>query len=308
MFIVSDPNMEIIQLEAFERAAREGSFTRAAQALGLTQPAVSLRINSLETELGGKLFERGGRFLKLTALGSHFLPYAQRIIALMGDSLEAARHFKGGRMGEVRIAAPTPFLLAFMVDTLAHFRNQHPAVDVRIRERDKKTILQMLNDNTMTLGLVNAPVYEGAFTQIARFRDPIRAVVAPDHALAGGGEISMEALYAHTIFRVSMFPQMTAFIDELVENARPGSGGAVIALPMVMARRLVLTGQGVTFLPHSYVKPLVDAGEMVMLDVVDMPGLNSEPVLIAHRSRDLDAVHQEFARILMATWRHLRVD
>ncbi|RMF79058.1 MAG: LysR family transcriptional regulator [Chloroflexi bacterium] len=303
--------MEIGQLEAFERAARDGSFTRAAESLGLTQPAVSTRITILEAELGGALFERRGRQLQLTPLGEHFLPYAQRILAVMNDGLQAVRHFQAGRIGQIKIAAPTPFILSFLVDALADFRQQHPTVDVLIRERDKRTIFDLLHDNVMMLGLVNAPVFDQHMTQLLRLQDPIRAVVAADHPLAAHHQshdtLMMSDIYQHTIFRVSMFPRMSAFIDEVVEQGRVGSGGAVIAVPMVMALRLVRLSKGVTFLPESYVRHPVETGQLVFLDIADMPRLMSEPVLIAQRGRALNSVHQEFVRIFKARWRHLLV-
>lgn len=299
--------VEIAQLEAFERAAREGSFTRAAETLGLTQPAVSMRVTQLESELGGLLFERRGRHLALTPLGERFLPYAQRVLSVMADGLQEVRGVHSGRRGQIKLAAPTPFILSFLVQTLEDFRHQHPQTDILIRERNKTTILEMLHDNVTTLGLVNAPVYDGHVTTIARFQDPIRPVIAPTHPLAAAGPLRMEMIYHTTIFRVSMFPQMTAFIDELVEYGRQGSGGAVIAIPMVMALRLVMMGQGITFLPESYIKPAVDAGQLVIAPIEDMPPLMSEPVLIHHRERQLDEIHKEFTRILKARWRHLLV-
>lgn len=300
--------MEIGQIEAFERVAREGSFTRAAETLGLTQPAISSRIATLEAELGGAVFERQGRDLRLTALGQRFLPYAQRMLAVLADSLQDVQNFQDGKLGEVKIAAPTPFVLSFLVDTLVAFRKVHPTIDVLIRERNKTTIFDMLHDSTITLGLVNAPVYDGHFSTLARFRDPMRAVVAPGHPLASSRKpLMMEQIYQHTIFRVSMFPEMSAFIDEVVELGRRGSGGAVIAVPMVMALRLIRLEQGVTFLPESYVKLYVNNGELVILPIRDMPQLMSEPVLIAHRSRQLDSIHQEFVRILKEQLSHLAV-
>jgi DNA-binding transcriptional LysR family regulator len=300
--------MEFGQIEAFERAAREGSFTRAADALGLTQPAISTRITTLEAELGGALFERHGRHLKLTPLGERFLPYARRMIAVMADSVQELQNFKHGRGGIIKIAAPTPFVLSFLVYGLADFREQHPTADILIRERNKTTIFDLLRDNIITLGLVNAPVSDREFTHLAHFEDPVRAIVAPDHPLAQQTNLHLHHLYQHTIFRVSMFPQMTAFIDEVAELARPASGGAVIAIPMVMALRLVTLGQGVTFLPESYARQSVEAGQAIWLEISDMPRLMSEPVLIAHRERKLDSIHNEFVRILKTRWRHLLVN
>lgn len=298
--------MEFIQLEAFERVVRDGNFTRAADSLGVTQPAISTRISQLEAQLGGKLFDRQGRQLHLTPLGNTFLPYAERILAMLADSKKAVNDFHSGQIGQVKIAAPTPFVLGLLVDVLAEFRRQYPAVDVLIRERNKTAIFDMLHDNTITLGLVNAPVFDQSMRQIARFRDPIRAVVSPDHELARQQErLLMERIYHHTIFRVSMFPRMTAFIDEVAEHGRRGSGGAVIALPMVMALRMAKKGRGITFLPESYVQQVVDEGDLEFIDIDDMPALKSTPVIIAHKTRKLDTVHEEFVRIMIQRWEHL---
>lgn len=298
--------MELGQIEAFERAAREGSFTRAAEALHLTQPAISTRIAMLEAELGGPLFERGGRMLQLTVLGERFLPYAERMLAVLADGLQEVRNFHAGKLGEVKIAAPGPFVIGLLVDVLEDFRHQHPTVDIFIRERDKRTILEMLHDGVTTLGLVNAPVFDDNMAVLARLRDPIRAVVAPSHPLADLPQpIRMEDIYDHTIFRVSLFPRMTAFIDTVVEHGRQGSGGAVIGVPMVMALRLVTLGQGVTFLPQSYVADSVEAGELVYLNIVGLPRLTSEPLLIALRNRRLDGPQQAFVEIFRARWAQL---
>lgn len=301
--------MELIHLEAFDRVAREGNFTRAATALNLTQPAVSARISLLEQDLGGPLFDRKGRQLQLTALGEHFLPYARRILAIRDDAVQAAADLRNGVRGQIKFAAPTPFLLSYIIDVLAKFREQHPTIDILIRERNKTTIYDLLLDKAMVLGLVNAPVYGQEFVQLARFRDPIVPITAATHPLAAqASPLRIADLQQHMVFRVSLFPQMSVFVDEVVEMARAGSAGAVVAVPMVMARRLVLLGQGMTFLPASYVRTLIERGECVQLNIVDMPPLVSEPVLIAHKAREIDTVHQAFAQALVHHWQGLRVD
>jgi DNA-binding transcriptional LysR family regulator len=239
------------------------------------------------------------------------MPFAQRMISIRSESLQAVRNFYSGRLGQIKIAAPTPFVLSFLVDVLAAFREEHPSVDVLIRERNKTTIFNMLYEREITLGLVNAPVFDRKIGQLAHFQDPIRAVAAPGHLLALKMEhhhvLKMEAVYKHTIFRVSMFPQMTAFIDTVVEQSRTGSGGAVIAVPMVMALQLVLMGQGVTFLPESYVKPYVNDGRLIYLKIEEMPRLMSQPILIAHQDYGLDDVHAAFVEILIEQLQHLAI-
>jgi DNA-binding transcriptional LysR family regulator len=300
--------MEINQLEAFDRVVKEGNFSRAADALGLTQPAVSTRIALLEAELGGPLFERRGRTLHLTALGETFLPFVERMLIILAETKQSVQDYHAGKLGKVKIAAPTPFLLGMMTDVLTVFQQKYPNVDVLIRERDKITILGLLHDHVVALGLVNAPIFDTTIQQVARFQDPIRAVVSPHYPLARHpGPLTLRDLYSHTIFRVSMFPRMSAFMDELVEQTSLSSGKPIIAVPMVMARRLVEQGQGITFLPETYVKHPVAQGEMVVLQITDMPTLYSTPLLIRLKARQLDRAHQAFVEVFISQWRHLLV-
>src|SRR5262249_52699370 len=94
--------MDFDQLTAFERVAREGSFSRAALAVGIGQPAMSARIQALEAVLGGALFTRG-RPLALTPLGEGFLPWARRLLETLEQGVESARLSRQGRRGRVRM-------------------------------------------------------------------------------------------------------------------------------------------------------------------------------------------------------------
>lgn len=93
---------DIEQLQAFDRIVRDGSFSRAALALNITQPTISARIQGLEQAVGGPLFLRGGRAILLTELGESFLPYARRALAVLAEEPEAAGtgHSGGNRKGE----------------------------------------------------------------------------------------------------------------------------------------------------------------------------------------------------------------
>jgi len=298
--------MELSQVEAFYRVAREGSFTRAAELLGLTQPAVSTRISTLESELGGRLFQRRGRTLMLTPVGERFLPYAQRMLAVMADGMQSVRDFQKGERGEVRIAAPTPFVMSFLQETLMEFHRRAPGVDILIRERDKLTIVELLRDYAVTLGLVNAPVFDQSFASLAAFRDPIVAVVGREHPLGQSTRpLQVSDIQQHTVFRVSMFPQMTAFVDDVVEAGRRATGGAVIAVPMVLARELTIRHQGITFLPSAFVRTALESGALVTIKLEDMPELYSEPTVVSLRDRELDNAHRAFVEVLTQQWQPL---
>ena len=96
--VLDGVSMDREQLATFDRIAREGSFTRAAIALGIGQPAISARIQALEEQVGGTLFTRGRR-IALTALGESFLPFARRALEVLGEGIEAARRRSGSTGG-----------------------------------------------------------------------------------------------------------------------------------------------------------------------------------------------------------------
>ena len=144
---------------------RDGNFTRAAESLN-SDPTSHQHSDCRfgETELGGEVFERRGRLSAFnTTLGERFLPYAERMLSVLDDGVQAVENFHAGKDGEIKIAAPTPFIFSFLVDTLAAFRREHPTVDILIRERNKTTIFDMIHDRMITLGLVNAPVFDQAY-------------------------------------------------------------------------------------------------------------------------------------------------
>ena len=298
--------MELGQLIAFERAFRERSFTRAADELGLTQPSVSARIAALEAELGGPLFERGGRRLRLTALGRTFLPYAERALAALADGREAVDKLKSGKLGHVRIAALDTLAVYMLPDPTEQFRANYPAVDLTVKIRLTREIIDLLYGGEATLGLIGAPLWDKGIRILAHFQEPIRAMVSPDHPLAQmereQGDLSLADIYQHTIYRVSLNPRATALIAGVVEHARRGSGGAVINIPALMVIGPLVNGQGVAFLPQSYVQRHLDTGRLCFLNIHDMPQLYNEPLIVALRGRDLDAPTAAFVELFRARW------
>ncbi len=303
--------MELGQLEAFERVYREGSFTRAADALNLTQPSVSARIGQLEAELGGPLFTRGGRKLKLTALGRRFLPYAQRALAVLTDGLQEVRSLQAGRAGQVTVAAINTMGVDLLPDPLARFMREYPAVDVLVRRASPAEIIDQLYDGTVALGLLGAPLFDRGLHILAHFQEEILPVVAPGHPLARlqaeRGSLKLADIYPHTVFNVALHPSATAFVRDVVETSRREAGRAMITLPAVMINRLALQGEGVAFLPVSRMQYHVDEGRLVYLRIDDMPRLFNEPLLVALRDRELDHPSAEFVRMIKAQWRHILI-
>lgn len=300
--------MEFGQLEAFERAAREGSFTAAAESLGLTQPAVSTRIAALERELGGALFERGGKRLSLTPLGVSILPYADKALSAVKDARDVATMHHEGKLGSVSIAALDTLGVAMLPEPMTQFREQFPAVDFTIRFRIKRQILMLIYDGRVTLGLSAAPLWDKGVRVLARFQNPVRAAVSVTHPLAKRDHLTLHALQSYPIYRSTLSPTATALIQDLAAQARRSSGTGDIYIPAIMAAPLLMQGQGVSFVPQALVQQQVDDRKLVFLNIADMPDLYTEPLLVTLADRILDEPNAAFVDLLCARWQHMRVD
>ncbi|MCA9844854.1 MAG: LysR family transcriptional regulator, partial [Dehalococcoidia bacterium] len=136
--------MELAQLEAFLQVAHHRSFSRAAEALFLTQPSVTARIQSLERELGERLFERSGRSVSLTDAGIAFIPHAQRALTAVqegADAIDAVRH---GEVGSIRIGASSSIGTYNLPDVLERFRDIRPGVHVNLTTGQTEEVVERL--------------------------------------------------------------------------------------------------------------------------------------------------------------------
>jgi LysR family transcriptional regulator, low CO2-responsive transcriptional regulator len=176
--------MQLEQLVAFDRVARAGSFSRAALALGLGQPAISSRILALEDAVGGALFLRG-RAIRLTALGESFLPYARRALEVLREGVDASRLAQVGERGSVRIGSLSSLAGGLIGPALAEFVRTHPQVECAIKSAAHEILLQLLLDGIIDVALTLWPSTSAVdLTAIFVFREPVVLVAHPRHPLA----------------------------------------------------------------------------------------------------------------------------
>jgi DNA-binding transcriptional LysR family regulator len=171
----------------------------------------------------------------------------------------------------------------------------------------------MLLDGEAILGLTGAPMWAKGLHVHATFHEAVRPIVSAHHPLAQrqdehGGKLSVTDLYDHTIYRISLSPNVTALVENIAEAARSGSGGAVIQIPATMGISLLIQGQGVAFLPENAVRKHIDDGRLVYLNITDIPPLVDEILLVSLKGRALDVPAKEFVRLLREVWRSMLVD
>lgn len=290
--------MDQQQLVTFERIVREGSFNRAARVLNVSQAAISGRMRALEDEIGEPLFVRGGRRVSLTEAGERFLPYARRALAVLAEGMDAARGAHAGQRGRVTLGAVDSIVDGLLVPVIARYQAAHPHVLLSIRTGHTPQILQELADGIVRLGIVtwNYVVGTVEVEVLARFREPLIGVVAPQHPLAQRTALTVDevvregAPYHETVWGTP-------------EDARiapqSGRGWDEHELPHALMRQLILRGIGAGFLPTTLVADDLAAGRLIALPVADADDLVRDLALIRPAHGDaLPAAVQAFVEAL----------
>ena len=275
--------MDRNQLIAFDRIVRDGSFSRAALALDISQAAISGRIRALETQVGAPLFIRGGRRVLLTGAGETFLPYARRALAILDEGIESARQEHTGQYGRVTLGAIDSVVDGLLVPVVARYRESHPQTILSVRTGHTPQIIQELSDGMVKLGQVTWGYLRGTveYDVLARLREPLVAVAAPKHPLASRSSLTIDDLV-----REGNPYQETAWGTQ--QDARiVGSAQRTWAgheLPHGLIRKLLLRNIGAGFLPVSVVADDLQSGALVQLALSDTEGLAREVALICHDS------------------------
>jgi DNA-binding transcriptional LysR family regulator len=277
--------VDIEQLTAFERVVREGSFSRAALALGLGQPAVSARIQALEARVGGLLFHRGRR-IALTALGETFLPYARRALEVLAEGISAAQLALVGQRGRVRLGVLGSLAGGLAGPALAGFLPAHPHVDVLLRSGNHEVLLEQLLDGLLDLAVITWPVPEPAGSALGAvlvLREPVPLVVHPRHPLAAR-EVDAAAVAARAapLIRLRWWQAHHPAVTALADRAE-----RAVELPMETARQLVMSGTGAGFFTRTYVADELARGDLVEVPVRDLPRLHRDAALVRRTRSDL---------------------
>ncbi|GLK83820.1 hydrogen peroxide-inducible genes activator [Ancylobacter defluvii] len=164
-------NLTFKQLRYFEALARHGHFRRAAEACGISQPALSMQIKELEEEVGIELFERGARQIRLTGFGEEFAPRIRSILRSIDELGDLARASQGTLVGRLRIGViPTvaPYLLPTLLGNLSRL---HKGIDIHVRETQTPRLIRELEEGRLDTAIVALPVSEPALTEIALFTE-----------------------------------------------------------------------------------------------------------------------------------------
>jgi len=274
--------MELGHLTAFIQVVRNSSFRKAADALFLTQPTVTSRIQALERELGEVLLERTTRHIRLTDAGSQFLVYAERAIKLLEDGKTALSNREKNPPKRIRIGTARTIGTYILPNMLRAYTVKYPEIEVIIRTGRSADVVDMLLNDEIDLGLGRF-VQHPDITAIHLYNEPIELVTHPNHRFTKDKSIS--------IVEVGQEPLILydpgSFYYNIISNACQQVGiepTVVMQLDSIEAtKKMVELGLGISLLPRSSFEREQASGSLVQVDITEGFDVHL-PSTILHRN------------------------
>ncbi len=185
------------RLQVFHTVARLLSFTKAAETLHMTQPAVTFQVRQLEEHFNTRLFDRTHNRISLTEAGKRVFEYADRIFEHYAEMESAVREMTGDVSGVLMIGASTTIAEYLLPALLGDFKKKYPDVNVQLKVSNSDGIVHMVENNVIDLGVVESPVMnKNLVVEVCRI-DQLVAVVTPQHPLADRTSVSIAELLEH---------------------------------------------------------------------------------------------------------------
>jgi DNA-binding transcriptional LysR family regulator len=182
------------RLQVFHTVARLLSFTKAAETLHMTQPAVTFQVRQLEEHFNTRLFDRTHNRISLTDAGKKVYEYADRIFEIYSEMENAVREMTGEISGALTIGASTTIAEYMLPTLLGDFKEKYPEVTIHLKVSNSDGIVSMVENNTIDLGVVESPVGNKNLVVETCKRDQLVGIVPPGHPMVGNDSIKFTDL------------------------------------------------------------------------------------------------------------------
>jgi DNA-binding transcriptional LysR family regulator len=291
-------NVTFRQLRVFVEVAHQGSMVRAASTLHLTPPAVSMQIKEIESQVGLPLFDREGRQVILSTAGEYFLVHARRLLAALKEAEDAVANLKRLDYGVLTIGMVSTAKY-FVPRLLARFREEHRAVDLRLRvvgNRDQ--LVDLLRAREVDLAIMGRPP-KGLATRAEAFAaHPLVFVCPVGHPLLGAKPVLVASLAGeHFLVRESGSGTRAA-METFFSERRFAPHITMEMSSNETIKQAVMAGMGISFLSLHTVWLEVASGLMGLIDVSDTPVMRSWNV-VTLQSKLLSPAADAFRRFVL---------
>jgi DNA-binding transcriptional LysR family regulator len=267
------------RLQAFHAVAKHRSFTKAADALCMTQPAVTFQVRQLEEQFNTRLFDRTNGRISLTPAGRVALEYAERILALSTELGTRLREISGQEAGPLLIGASTTIAEFLLPRILGEYKAQHPAIVPQLHVANSEAVQARVAERSLDLGFIEGDSHLPTLVTDVCCKDELQVVCAPSHALARRAKVPARLLSEHPYIGRESGSGTREVIDHYLQRA----GVSLDALQLVMEagspealKGIVATGLGFAIMSRATADKEVRLGELVRVPL--------DPPLIRHLS------------------------
>ena len=275
--------IQLVQVEGFLEVARRGSVSRAAEALFITQPTLTARLQGLERELGTPLFLRTPHGMRLTDAGRAWIPYAERALRALVDGRDALEQVITASAGHLMIAAAPAVSTYVLPDLLERFVAAHPRVEVSVRTGHSEDVVELVLRDEVQLGLGRA--IRNPELELRQFHtEDLVLVCAPDHPFTQLSSVTMAQVAAEKLI---MFDRTSSYY-EITQGAFLSAGVSLRGLmeldSIEAAKKMVERDLGVALLPGTAVAREIAGKTLRTVKMHDAPPMQN--TIVAYRRRD----------------------
>lgn len=291
--------MDFEQLKAFVEVARNASFSRAAEKLFRTQPAISAQIRALEEDIGARLFDRTGGRVTLTAGGKLFLEYAEETLQARRNIIRALAEMSRTPRGELVVSANEATCLYILPQVFAHFKGKYPRVSVSIARNERSRTLEAVLAQEVDFGVTAQPINDPRLTIVPVHKDEMVVITAIGHPLT--------ATPATRLAHVAAFPLILPkqgrtrdAIDQLFSQRQLKPEISMELESAELIKRFAAAGVGVGFLARSNTVAEFAAGLLGVVELEDVR-IARDLVLVYRRDKSLSRAAQAFIEIMQGS-------
>ena len=268
-------NITFRQLRVFTEVAQHGSMARAAEALHLTPPAVSMQIKEVESQVGLPLFDRQGRNVALSTAGEYFLVHAKRLLAALKEADDAMARLKRVERGMLTIGMVSTAKY-FVPHLLARFHKDHPGVDVRLRVvGNREQLVALMQTGDADLSIMGRPPREIATRSDSFASHPLVFIAPPEHPLLQLADAPVSALAPYPFIAREHGSGTRSAMEGFFNEHRFALRIAMEMSSNETIKQAVIAGMGLSFLSLHTVGLELRTGLLKVLDIAGTPVMRS---------------------------------
>ena len=287
--------MDFEQIATFVEVAHAGSFSRAAQRLYRTQPAISTQVRLLEKQCGQTLFVRHARQVELTLAGKILLRYGERLRELRAAAVSELEDMRRRPRGRVVIAANEATVLYILPAMILQFKRDYPDVRLEIIRNFSRKIIEKVLENTVDFGVVTLPFKHAHLNVLPIHKDEMVVLAPADHPLARYPVVRLEQVVEYPL----LYPKTGQTRIQLDRYLRKFQDRVKISMELASVetiKKFVATGMGITLMSSSFFRAEEAAGILRGIPLEER--IPRELGLIYHRHKYICPVSEAFLAVV----------